>query len=60
MPKVYDNIENRLTEGLKNTLEVSHRADFCVGYFNLRGWKKVAVKLKILTGGGNNAGKLKK
>ena len=38
MPKIYDNIENRLTEGLKNTIEVSHRADFCVGYFKLKGW----------------------
>ena len=54
MPKIYDNIENRLTEGLRNTIEVSHRADFCVGYFNLRGWKEVADNIENLDGGENN------
>ncbi len=54
MPKIYDNIENRLTEGLRNTLEVSHRSDFCVGYFNLRGWKEVADNIENLDGGDNN------
>jgi len=42
MPKIYDNIENNLVVGLNNTLSVSYRSDFCVGYFNLRGWKQVA------------------
>ena len=50
MPKIYDNIENYLTKGLNDTLEVSQRADFCVGYFNLRGWKQVADKVDNLEG----------
>ena len=50
MPKIYDNIENHLTHGLNETLEVSQRTDFCVGYFNLRGWKEIADKIDVLTG----------
>ncbi|MEO0075475.1 MAG: helicase-related protein [candidate division WOR-3 bacterium] len=50
MPKIYDNIENHLTIGLNQTLELSIRADFCVGYFNLRGWKEVADKIDSLSG----------
>jgi len=50
MPKIYDNIENHLTQGLNETLEVSLRTDFCVGYFNLRGWKEVAEKIDSLAG----------
>lgn len=56
MPKIYDNIENHLTKGLNETLELSHRADFCVGYFNLRGWKEVADKIDSLTGESVNEG----
>jgi len=50
MPRIYDNIENHLTKGLNDTLEVSLRTDFCVGYFNLRGWKEVADKIDALNG----------
>ena len=50
MPKIYDNIENHLTKGLNETLELSQRTDFCVGYFNLRGWKEVADKIENLAG----------
>lgn len=50
MPKIFDNIENHLTKGLNQTLELSHRADFCVGYFNLRGWKEVTGKIDLLSG----------
>jgi len=50
MPKIYDNIENNLINGLTETFEVSKRADCCVGYFNLRGWKEVADQIDSLYG----------
>ncbi len=50
MPKIYDNIENRLSAGLTETLRLSKRGDFCVGYFNLRGWHELADNIELLAG----------
>lgn len=54
MPRIFDNIENFLVQGLRDTLDVSYRSDFCVGYFNLRGWKEVASKIDNWNGDDDN------
>lgn len=53
MSRIFDNIEERFEAGLQDLLGNPGvaRADFCVGYFNLRGWGKVAEAVDKLPGG---------
>jgi len=50
MPKIFDNIELFLSEGLNKTLYNAKRADFCIGYFNLRGWSQLYNQIETLKG----------
>ena len=53
MSKIFDNIESNFDSGLHDILTNVgvERADFCVGYFNLRGWRLVTDDVKALPGG---------
>ncbi|HEX9038956.1 MAG TPA: hypothetical protein VF808_18385 [Ktedonobacterales bacterium] len=50
MPHIYDNIDADLLPALKGELDKAERADFCVGYFNLRGWRQMDDQVERFKG----------
>ncbi|MDE5796501.1 MAG: helicase, partial [Muribaculaceae bacterium] len=52
MARIYDYIEHKFTEGLQGIISAAlvKRVDFCVGYFNLRGWDLIIDQIDQLPG----------
>ena len=58
MPRIFDNIDQSLLPALRETINVADRADFCVGYFNLRGWKQLDSHIEKWAGGDDHCCRL--
>jgi hypothetical protein len=51
LPQIFDNITgDNLAQALNQTLSGAKRADFCIGYFNLRGWNLLLDSVDKLSG----------
>lgn len=52
MAQIYDNFQLKFTEGLRGIITNVGvvRTDFCVGYFNLRGWNLIVDEVDKLPG----------
>ena len=52
MARIYDNIDLKFEKGLQDIITNTgvKRVDFCVGYFNLRGWNLICDQIDTLEG----------
>ena len=55
MPRIYDKIELQFLPALETMLHTSRRADFCVGYFTLRGWQRLGEVAEPRFSGGDES-----
>ncbi|WP_205370354.1 helicase-related protein [Thermoleptolyngbya sp. PKUAC-SCTB121] len=58
MSSIYDNIEQPILPELQHYLKQAYRADLCVGYFNLRGWRQIDADIEKFEGGEGQACRL--
>ena len=58
MPRIFDNIERSLLPALRDTIQRANRADFCVGYFSLRGGKAIDGLIDKWAGGAGQQSRL--